>query len=150
MIRIVRTSSTDQDFMELVQELDAYLAIQDGDEHAFYNQFNAIDDLKNVIMIYENNTPIACGAIKEFEKDVVEVKRMFTTPASRRKGLGSMILKELEDWATEINYKKCILETGKRQPEAIALYENNGYFRIPNFGQYYGVENSICFEKSLI
>jgi GNAT superfamily N-acetyltransferase len=149
MIRIVRTNSSNPDFRELVQQLDAYLTIQDGDEHDFYDQFNAIDDLNYVIMIYENGTPMACGAIKEFDNGVVEVKRMYTTPASRRKGMGSMILKELETWALELNYRKCILETGKRQPEAIALYKNNGYIRIPNFGQYSGVENSVCFEKFL-
>jgi len=149
MYRIVRTDSSNSDFIDLVQQLDKYLAIQDGDEHAFYHQFNAIDDLNNVIVIYENDIPLACGAIKEFEKGTVEVKRMYTTTTSRRKGMGTLILKELESWAQEMNYIKSILETGKRQPEAIALYKNNGYRITPNFGQYSGVENSVCFEKLL-
>jgi putative acetyltransferase len=59
------------------------------------------------------------------------------------------VLAELEAWAAELGYPKCVLETGKRQPEAIALYEKQGYQRISNYGQYIGVENSVCFEKVL-
>jgi len=55
----------------------------------------------------------------------------------------------LEHWAVELGYKKCVLETGKRQPDAIALYTKQGYESIPNYGQYMGMENSVCFEKEL-
>jgi hypothetical protein len=55
----------------------------------------------------------------------------------------------LENWAGELSYAKCILETGKRQPEAIGLYKKNGYKLIPNYGQYAEAENSLCFEKEL-
>jgi GNAT superfamily N-acetyltransferase len=58
-----------------------------------------------------------------------------------------MILAELEKWAGELSCTKCILETGKRQPDAIGLYKKNGYKPVPNYGQYAGVENSVCFEK---
>ena len=58
-----------------------------------------------------------------------------------------IILKELEKWAAELNYTKCVLETGKKQPEAITLYLKNGYAIIPNYGQYIGIENSVCFAK---
>lgn len=149
MFRVVRTDSFNSDFIELVQQLDADLALRDGDDHAFYHQFNAIDNLNHVIVIYENDISMACGAIKEFENGTVEVKRMYTTPRSRRNGMGTLILKELESWAQEMKYKKCILETGKRQPEAIALYKKNGYRIISNFGQYSGIDNSVCFEKLL-
>jgi len=79
----------------------------------------------------------------------MEVKRMFVTPTSRGKGVASIILKELEAWAVELNVSKCVLETGKRQPEAIRLYTKNAYCIIPNYGQYENVENSVCFEKIL-
>ena len=150
MYRTISTNSSNRHFIELVRQLDAELAVRDGDEHAFYNQFNVIDDLNHVIVIFDQEFPISCGAFKEFEKGTVEVKRMFTIPTYRRKGLGSKILAELESWARDMYYEKCILETGKRQPEAIALYKKNGYHAIPNYGPYTGVENSVCFEKSLI
>ena len=74
---------------------------------------------------------------------------MYTLPESRRKGIATKILSELEKWASELSYKKCILETGKRQPEAIELYKKNGYKNISNYGQYKEIENSICFEKKI-
>jgi hypothetical protein len=60
-----------------------------------------------------------------------------------------MILSELQLWAKEMNFKKCILETGIRQIEAIALYKKSDFIIIPNYGQYEGIETSICFEKKL-
>ena len=79
----------------------------------------------------------------------MEVKRMYTLPDFRGKGIATIVLQELEKWAKELRMEKCMLETGKRQPEAIALYTKNGYRLIPNYGQYAGVENSVCFEKLL-
>jgi putative acetyltransferase len=149
MISLLRTNSDDQDFIELVKSLDAELAERDGKDHPFYAQFNKIDKIKFVVVAYENGKPVACGAIKEFSPEIMEVKRMFTSPESRGKGIAGEILGELEMWASELSYKKCILETGKKQPEAIRLYEKNGYQIIPNYGQYAGIENSVCFEKNL-
>ncbi len=149
MIRILRTNSAHPDFIELVRHLDADLAQRDGEEHAYYAQFNKIDMLKHTVVAYEGTHPIGCGAVKEFEPGAMEVKRMYTVPEGRGKGIGTKVLIELEQWASEMGYEKCVLETGKRQPEAIGLYEKNGYNRIPNYGQYAGIENSVCFEKKL-
>lgn len=146
---VKRIDSSDIDFQSLVKLLDADLAIRDGDDHAFYHQFNAIDKLKNCVIIYLKDTAVACGAFKTFSKDTVEIKRMYTNPVNRGLGLASKILNELEEWAKESNYKKCVLETGIKQPEAIALYEKRGYLKIPNYGQYSGVETSVCYEKPL-
>lgn len=147
MIRIRRTDSADKDFIKLVAELDAYLAFIDGEEHSFYAQLNKVDALKQVIVLFYNDVAVGCGAIKQFATDSMEVKRMYTMPAYRGKGFASKILTELEHWAAELGYSKCILETGKRQPEAIELYKKNGYQIIPNYGKYAGIENSVCFEK---
>jgi GNAT superfamily N-acetyltransferase len=150
MINIIRTSSDNHDFIELVRLLDADLAIRDGEQHTFYDQFNKIDNIRYVVVAYEDNKPAGCGAIKEFSPDSTEVKRMYVLPENRKKGIASKILAELEIWGRELSYSKCILETGKGQPEAIELYIKNGYILIPNYGQYAGVENSLCFEKRLI
>ena len=149
MINILRTESTHPDFIELVRRLDADLAERDGEDHSFYSQFNAIGGIKYAVVAYENNRPMGCGAMKEFDPGTMEIKRMYTLPESRGKGIATRILRELEHWAAELSCEKCILETGKRQPEAIWLYEKNGYRPIPNYGQYAGVENSVCFEKLL-
>ena len=149
MIRTVRTNSKNEDFIQLVSLLDKLLAEMDGREHDFYNQFNKIDNIQYVVVAYHGDLPAACGAIKEFDQDAMEVKRMFTCEDFRGKGFASLVLKELENWAAELGYSKCILETGKRLPEAVRLYQKKAYELIPNYGQYIGIENSICFEKRL-
>lgn len=142
-----RTDSSDVDFQNLVKLLDADLAVRDGEDHAFYHQFNSIDMLKNCVVAYSGDHAAGCGAFKPFSEDTVEIKRMYTDTENRGKGIASKILNELEIWAKEEGYSKCVLETGIAQPEAIALYEKRGYCRIPNYGQYIGVDNSVCYEK---
>lgn len=149
MIRIIRTDSDNQVFIDLVKRLDADLAKRDGEDHSFYAQFNKIDKIKYAVVAYANEQPVGCGAIKEYASNTMEVKRMYTLPGSRGQGVASKVLVELEAWAAELGYETCILETGKKQPEAIGLYQKSGYQIIPNYGQYAGVENSVCFEKKL-
>ena len=74
---------------------------------------------------------------------------MFVRPEYRGQGIGLKILKELESWASELNYPECILETGKKQPEAISLYQKAGYKIIKSYGQYLNVENSVCMAKTI-
>lgn len=149
MTALLRTNSSNTQFIQLVQLLDADLAERDGDDTAFYSRFNSLHAIRHVVLALQNDEAIACGAMKEIEPGTMEIKRMYTLPAYRGRGIASMILSELEKWATELNYQKCCLETGKRQPEAIHLYEKNGYNYIPNYGQYEGIDNSVCFEKAL-
>lgn len=146
---IIRTNSEHKDFINLVKELDAYLKLIDGDEHAFYNQFNSIDVLKNVVVVFIDDKPMGCGAIKKFDISAVEVKRMFVLPEKRGIGIAQKVLQELEIWAKEMGYKKCVLETGKRQVEAVKFYTKCNYKVIPNYGQYKEMKNSVCFEKIL-
>jgi GNAT superfamily N-acetyltransferase len=150
MIKLIRTNSDNKDFIELVKYLDAHLAIRDGNQHLFYAQFNKIDKIKHVVLAYEDNKAVGCGAIKEYAPKTMEIKRMYTSPESRGKGIAQQVLSGLENWARELSCNKCVLETGKKQPEAIRLYEKSGYQLIENYGQYAGVENSVCFEKELI
>lgn len=149
MLKLVRTNSENTDFVYLVKQLDAYLKVTDGDEHAFYNQFNNIDVLKHTLVAYLNNKPVGCGAFKQFNENSVEIKRMFTLHETRGQGVATKILNALENWAKELNYLTCILETGIRQVEAVNFYKKNDYKVIPNYGQYINVENSVCFEKEL-
>lgn len=149
MIAIVRTTSDNKDFGHLVIQLDAYLRILDGDDHEFYAQFNKTNLLKNALICYENEVAVGIGAYKEYDTETAEIKRMFTLPEYRGKGIAKAILTELELWAKEENYTKTILETGYMQKGAIGLYQKLGYEITENFGQYIGVENSVCMKKSL-
>ena len=149
MIRVIRTTSDNPDFQKLVKLLDADLAVRDGEDHPFYAQYNKIDMIKHVVLAYENEEPVGCGALKEYAPGTMEIKRMYVPPQKRNLGIASKVLAELETWARELSYASCILETGKKQPEAIALYKKNGYHLIPNYGQYAKVDNSVCFEKRM-
>ncbi|RKE92370.1 GNAT family N-acetyltransferase [Ichthyenterobacterium magnum] len=149
MIELIKTDSNNLGFINLVKQLDAYLKTTDGNEHDFYHQFNNIDVLNHVIIARYNNKTVGCGAFKEFDKDSVEIKRMYTLPEKRGKGVASKILFELELWSKNLGYKNCFLETGKRQVEAVQFYKKNNYKRIPNYGQYIDMENSLCFKKEL-
>ena len=149
MNNLKRTNSDDIDFINLVALLDQDLKIRDGEDHTFYNQFNKIDKLKHVIVYYENDVPVGCGAFREKESDAVEIKRMYVKPEYRKRGIAAAVLKELENWAAELNYTYTILETGKKQPEAIALYQKLGYTIIPNYPPYEKMDNSVCMKKTL-
>lgn len=148
-MNILRTDSTHKDFQNLVKSLDAVLAEHNGENDVFFAQFNTIDSIKNCVVAYIDDIPAACGAFKPFSEDTVEIKRMFTHPEFRKKGLGSTIVKELENWAAELNFKKAVLETSRDLKNAISVYEKSGFNRIPNYGQYIGVEQSVCYEKAL-
>lgn len=149
MIKLTRTNSENKDFINLVKKLDTYLKITDGDEHEFYNQFNNIDVLKNVIVIHVDDVAVGCGAIKKFDVNSIEIKRMYVAENYRGTGIAQKIITAIEIWAKELGYTKCVLETGKRQVEAVKFYHKCNYKVIPNYGQYITMENSICFEKAL-
>ena len=149
MTSLKRTNSDDIDFKNLVVLLDRDLKIRDGEDHTFYNQFNKTNSIKHVIVFYENNSAVGCGAFREKENDTVEIKRMFVHPDYRKKGLASALLSALEIWAAEENYNYTILETGKKKPEAINLYQKQGYSVIPNYPPYENMDNSVCMKKAL-
>ena len=148
MIDIVRTVEDNADFLSLVELLDAELRIRDGEEHGFYAQFNKPVGLGGVVIAFDDGEPVGCGAFKRYEEGVAEIKRMYIKPESRGRRIAALVLRELESWAAELGFTKCILETGHKQPEAIALYKREGYSVIPNYGQYAGVDNSVCMRKT--
>ena len=148
-MNLKRTDSADLDFGRLVVDLDKHLAEVDGDEHSYYAQFNGLANIGNVVVAYEGDEAVGCGAFKRYSDSVVEIKRMYTKPEHRGKKIGAMLLAELESWANELGYVESILETGQKQKAAVRLYENSGYSVIPNYDQYAGVENSVCMKKSI-
>jgi GNAT superfamily N-acetyltransferase len=149
MLSLTRTDSANPDFRSLVALLDHDLAVRDGADHGFYAQFNKVDAIRHVVVAYQDGEAVGCGAFKEYSPTEVEVKRMFVPAARRGQGIAAAVLTELERWAAEEGYAACVLETGKKQPEAIRLYQKSGYGYIPNYGQYAGIDNSVCLRKAL-
>jgi GNAT superfamily N-acetyltransferase len=93
--------------------------------------------------------PVGCGAVRLDEGDAAEIKRMYVVPDGRGRGLAGRILRALEDHARSLGARRLVLETGARQPEAIAVYTRAGFVPIPRFGKYTDAPASLCFGKSL-
>ena len=92
---------------------------------------------------------VACGALRPFADGIVEIKRMYVKPEASGKGIANKMLEVLERSANLMGYKRIVLETGKRQTEAISLYRQAGYTPIPCFRQPNTHASSVCFEKLL-
>lgn len=150
MLTIKRTNSEDRDFHKLVEKLDKDLQDRYGALQDYYSRYNSIMNLPTVVIAYYDNLPAGCGCFKDFEDGSAEIKRMYVNPQLRGKGIGAAILTELEKWAAESGHRYTVLETGTSQPEAIHLYRKVGYNIIPNYGQYSGMETSICMKKELV
>jgi len=148
-MKIIRTTSDNPDFQELVKLLDSELWIRYPEEQSQYEPFNKIEKNQTVVIAYDSEKPAGCGCLKKIDKDTGEIKRMFVRPVHRGKGIGYAIMDDLEKWAKELCYAKVILETGPNQPEAIALYRKSGYHVTENYGPYIGMERSICMRKFL-
>ena len=147
MIITKRTTSDNIEFHKLIKDLDKDLAKKNGIKNDFFAQYNQIDFIQHVVLAYENNEVVGCGAYKQFDEETVEIKRMFVPIQHRRKGISRKILNELELWARNENYNFAVLETGEQMTEAIGLYQTNGYEVIPNYPPYENENTSICFKK---
>lgn len=143
-IRLVEVDSGDFTLLAaaLVEELDVrYPGLSDVEPPP--------RDLLVAAVAYDRGEPVGCGALREIEPGVGEVKRMFVAPAARGHGIARRILEALEDTARSRGWPVLRLGSGTRQPEALGLYESSGYRRIPLFGEYEGAELCVCYEKTL-
>ena len=107
-------------------------------------QFEAPDGA--FVVLLDDGRIVAGGGVRRLSSTTCEVKRMWTAPDRRRKGLASAVLAALEEAGRDLNYRRIRLVTGPAQPEAIALYEARGYARIPVLDSDWG---AVAFEGSL-
>jgi len=147
MNKIIRTDSKNNDFIELVKLLDRDIAERDETAHARFGEYNTIEKLNHVVVFYDNNLPVGCGAIKKFNDNSTEIKRMFLKAEYRGKNFAAKILRELEEWSKEMQFERCVLQTSHQHPEAIRFYKKSGYALTDNYGAYSSIRDSLCFEK---
>ncbi|MDD2303899.1 MAG: GNAT family N-acetyltransferase [Prolixibacteraceae bacterium] len=147
MTKFIRTTSENTDFRNLINALDEDLYLRNGEAQLQYRQYNQVDLIDHVVVIYFEGKPVGCGCFKKFDDTTVEMKRMFVLAEMRGKQLAAQMLQELEKWAVEEGNTAAVLETGYRQVEAIRLYTVAGYSLMENYGQYIGMEDSICYRK---
>lgn len=149
MITVQRETCDSPKLMELVRLLDADLNSRYGTVQAQYDQFNSLASVDAVVVAYDQELPVGCGCFRIYDRATVEIKRMFVRPEYRGGGAAALLLGELERWAIENGHQRAVLETGVRNPEAIRFYTKSGYARIENYGQYQGMELSVCMSKEL-
>lgn len=148
-VEALMTDSRNADFLALAALLDEDLNARYGGRQWQYDQFNAVDLIRDVVVVYADGQPAACGAFKAYDGETVEIKRVFVRPEYRGRGLAKRVMGELERLAASRGYTYAVLETGHGQPEAIHLYSGLGYTAIPNYGPYAGDANSVCMRKAL-
>ncbi|MEN2400244.1 GNAT family N-acetyltransferase [Flavobacterium sp. MC2016-06] len=149
-IEVVKTTSENPDFILLIKTFDAYLWDRYPELKKDYWGNNLIEFNENVFIVYLDKKAVACGCFKKYDKESVELKRMFVSPDARGLGLAQLVIKELETEAKKQGFKTLILETLYKQIEAINLYQKVGFEIVDNYEPYIGLSNSVCMSKSII
>lgn len=149
-INVIKTTSKNPDFVSLIQTFDAYLWDRYPELKKDYWGNNVIEFNTNVFIVYLDEKAAACGCFKEYDKESVELKRMFVLPEARGLGLAQLVIKELEAEAKNQGFKVLILETLYKQNEAINFYQKTGFYIIENYEPYVGLANSVCMSKIII
>jgi GNAT superfamily N-acetyltransferase len=147
IVKVVKTTSENSDFLSLIKTFDKYLWERYPELKTNYWGNNIIELNRNVVVIYLDEKPVACGCFKKYDKNTIEIKRMFVSPEARGLGLAQRVLQELELWAKELDYSVSLLETLHKQQEAISLYQKVGYVIVDNYGPYIGLDKSVCMQK---
>ena len=151
MMHIKITNGQDKDFIQLCHALDKFLnELVGGEENrAQYIPYNTLDDIHDVLVAYENNTPIGCASFKRYDDKSAEVKRVFMKEEYRGNQIGRQLMEALEQLARDKGYSYLILESGEPLVAAMQLYRSLGYAVIPNYGQYVNMADSVCMKKKL-
>ena len=155
-LRIERVAITHPDAMLLVEAVqEEYVARYGGRDESPIDPADFADPLGQFFVGYLDGAPVATGAWRRSSvralgaESTAEIKRMYVVPAAQRRGLARLMLAHLEATAASEGIEALVLETGMKQPEAIALYESAGYEPIPGFGYYCGSDLSRCFGRRL-
>lgn len=150
-MRFEYTDGCNKDFIELCHELDCFLnELVGGEENrSEYIQYNKLDDIHDVVIVYDKDAPVGSASFKRYDDESAEVKRVFVKKEYRGQGISIELMKMLEARAREKGFKYFILESGEPLVAAMSLYRKIGYKVIPNYGQYVDMEESICMKKKL-
>jgi len=151
-LEVRREDLTSTSATALIGALNAELAErypEEGSNHFRLDQEEVAEGRGAFLVCYGNGHQVACGAIRRLDAEVAEIKRMFVEPGSRGRGIGTRLLTVLEAEARRLGVTRLVLETGVRQPEALALYARAGFIRVAGFGEYAGSPLSVCLEKEL-
>lgn len=150
-MRFEYTDGSDKNFIILCHALDDFLNELVGGEknRSQYIPYNKLDDIHDVIVVYDDRKPIGCASFKKYKGDCAEVKRVYICPEYRGRGISLRLMERLETAAKEKGFHYFVLESGEPLIAAMALYRRIGYKVIPNYGPYRDMKDSICMRKEL-
>ncbi len=146
-----RTDGKDKDFIENCRLLDRDLDLRVGKKikRDKYKKYNQLDEIKEAIVVYADNKVVGGGAIRRYDDENIELKRVFVHNEYQGQGLGSRLVSLLIEWAMELGYKRMVLETGELLVESCAVYKKLGFKEIPGYGPYADMPESLCMAKDL-
>jgi putative acetyltransferase len=152
-IRVVHTGLTDDVSRALIEALNAELSAmypEPGANHFTLDPEETARGRGAFLVVYRGDVPVGCGAVRLLDAETGELKRMYVSPAERGRGLGRLLVVELEAEARALGARRLVLETGTRQQAALALYHAAGFRRIPLYGEYLlSPDTSVCLGKEL-
>ena len=148
-VEVIITDPNNSDFLLLTGLLDKELSERYGEQQQQYTKHNQVTTMIDVVIVYKDKLPVACGAFKKHGPDAAEIKRVFVRAEYRGQGLSKSVMNKLEERIQSAGFTYAVLETGIKQPEAIQLYKKCGYEITENYEPYIGYENSVCMRKAL-
>ena len=150
-ITYIRCDGTNEDFIENCRLLDEDLERRVGKviKRDKYTQFNLLDKIREAIVVYQDEKPIGGGAIRPYDETAIELKRVFVRPSAQGNGVGTELVSKLIEWAKELGYQRMILETGDLLAESVHVYSKLGFQKIPNYGAYADMPESLCMGLEL-
>lgn len=146
-----RTDGKNKDFIENCNLLDMDLDRRVGKkiERDKYKKYNQLDEIQEAIVVYDGNKAVGGGAIRRYDDESMEIKRVFVHTEYQGQGIGKQLVALLIEWAAELGYKRAVLETGELLAESCAVYKKLGFKVIPNYGPYVNMPESLCMAKDL-
>lgn len=143
---LIRCDGTDPDFIENCRLLDEDLDRRVGRviQRGKYAQYNQLDHIRHAMVVRVDGQPVGGGALRRYDDESVELKRVFVRPETQGKGIGTTLVAALIAWARELGYRRIILETGVLLAESCHVYKKLGFVVIPNYGPYEHMKESLC------
>ena len=147
----VRTDGKNEDFIENCRLLDMDLDRRVGRQikREKYQKFNQLDEIREAIVVYDHGRAVGGGAIRRYDDENIELKRVFVHNEYQGQGIGSTLVSLLIEWAAELGYRRMILETGELLAESCAVYKKLGFAVIPNYGPYADMPESLCMAREI-
>lgn len=146
-MNIILTDEKDEQFLNLVEELDDGYYQRIGEELEKYKQYNEFKDPHIVMLMVDDDNAIACASYRTCGEKSVEFKRVYVKKEYRKRGIAYRLIKELEKDAIEKGFIYSYIVTGKNNHAAIGLYEKLDYFKTEKFGQFRDDETVVCMKK---